>query len=137
MSELKPCPICGGTLKIYSPEDWKPTFYDFDSGGDPTLITMAIMVLILAFVTNLSTNTAAAAALIPVTLALFPGNTLVFVMVCKAINLSYITVYGNSCLAVASGYGLKQRDLAKYGLPVVILAIIGYLAYYAVAGMVI
>ena len=35
MSELKPCPICGATLKIYSPEDWKPTFYDPDSGGDP------------------------------------------------------------------------------------------------------
>ena len=35
MSELKKCPICGATLKIYSPEDWKPTFYDPDSGGDP------------------------------------------------------------------------------------------------------
>lgn len=35
MSDLKPCPICGATLKIYSPEDWKPTFYDPYSGGDP------------------------------------------------------------------------------------------------------
>lgn len=37
MSELKPCPcpICGAELKIYSPEDWAPTFYDPDSGGDP------------------------------------------------------------------------------------------------------
>lgn len=37
MSELKPCPcpICGAELKIYGPEDWHPTFYDLDSGGDP------------------------------------------------------------------------------------------------------
>ena len=35
MNELKPCPICGATLKIYSPEDWEPSFYDPDSGGDP------------------------------------------------------------------------------------------------------
>ena len=37
MSELRPlpCPICGAELKIYSPEDWHPTFSDPDSGGDP------------------------------------------------------------------------------------------------------
>lgn len=37
MNELKPlpCPICGAELKIYGPEDWVPTFYDPDSGGDP------------------------------------------------------------------------------------------------------
>src|SRR5574344_1734135 len=37
MSELKPlpCPICGDELKIHGPEDWHPTPYDPDSGGDP------------------------------------------------------------------------------------------------------
>ncbi len=40
MSELKCCPICGKEIDIetdlYIPErDWKPTFYDPDSGGDP------------------------------------------------------------------------------------------------------
>ena len=37
MSELKPrpCPICGAELKIYGPEDWRPTFNDPDSGGEP------------------------------------------------------------------------------------------------------
>ncbi len=35
MSELKPCPICGKELNIHGPEDWAPTFYDPDSGGDP------------------------------------------------------------------------------------------------------
>lgn len=35
MDELKTCPICGSKLTIHGPEDWKPTFYDPDSGGDP------------------------------------------------------------------------------------------------------
>ena len=37
---LLPCPICGKEIDLdkdmYIPErDWKPTFYDPDSGGDP------------------------------------------------------------------------------------------------------
>ena len=35
MDNLLPCPICGDKLKIHGPEDWKPTRYDPDSGGDP------------------------------------------------------------------------------------------------------
>jgi hypothetical protein len=37
MSEQKllTCPICGKELTVYGPEDWKQTFYDPDSGGDP------------------------------------------------------------------------------------------------------
>lgn len=42
MSEIKllPCPICSREIDIeknlYIPErDWKPTFYDPDSGGEP------------------------------------------------------------------------------------------------------
>lgn len=33
--ELKKCPFCGNEVKIHGPEDWKPSFYDPDSGGDP------------------------------------------------------------------------------------------------------
>ena len=33
--ELLPCPKCGGEVAEYGPEDWKPTWYDPDSGGDP------------------------------------------------------------------------------------------------------
>lgn len=41
--ELKPCPFCGKEIDeekdVYMPErDWKPTFYDPDSGGDPISI---------------------------------------------------------------------------------------------------
>ena len=34
---LVPC-MCGRTPKEHGPEDWKPTFYDPDSGGDPVSI---------------------------------------------------------------------------------------------------
>lgn len=109
--------------------------FNFSFGGEITFITIALLIIIPALVTNFSTNTATAAALIPVVLSLFPGNVLVFTILCKVINLSYITVYGNSCLAVASGYGLKQRELAKFGVPVVILAMIGYLIYFCAIGL--
>jgi hypothetical protein len=34
---LVPC-MCGRTPKEHGPENWKPTFYDPDSGGDPVSI---------------------------------------------------------------------------------------------------
>lgn len=38
-NELKPCPFCGRTVEIQGgPENWKPTLYDPDSGGDPYMI---------------------------------------------------------------------------------------------------
>lgn len=33
---LKPCPFCGREVKMFGgPEDWTPTAWDPDSGGDP------------------------------------------------------------------------------------------------------
>jgi len=38
--ELKPCPLCGKSVEIHGgAEDWSPTFYDPDSGGDPYYIS--------------------------------------------------------------------------------------------------
>ena len=35
-NELKPYPFCGREVKIQGgPEEWHPTFYDPDSGGEP------------------------------------------------------------------------------------------------------
>ena len=38
LSDLKKCPLCGAEVKVHGPMDWKPTFYDPDSGGDPVSI---------------------------------------------------------------------------------------------------
>ena len=32
---LLPCPVCNREVDEHGPEDWKPTWYDPDSGGDP------------------------------------------------------------------------------------------------------
>ena len=33
---IKPCPLCGAESKVVGGnENWIPTFYDPDSGGDP------------------------------------------------------------------------------------------------------
>lgn len=38
--ELKPCPFCGREVEIHGgPEEWTPTFWDPDSGGDPYCIS--------------------------------------------------------------------------------------------------
>lgn len=35
---IKPCPLCGNAVRVFGPEDWNPTFYDSDSGGDPVVL---------------------------------------------------------------------------------------------------
>lgn len=38
-NKLKPCPFCGSEIEIKGgPENWRPTWYDPDSGGDPYCI---------------------------------------------------------------------------------------------------
>lgn len=38
-TELKPCPFCGAEVEINGgPEEWAPTWWDPDSGGDPYFI---------------------------------------------------------------------------------------------------
>jgi hypothetical protein len=36
MDELKSCPLCGEKAEVIGGEEnWRPSFYDPDSGGDP------------------------------------------------------------------------------------------------------
>jgi hypothetical protein len=37
---LKPCPFCGKEVEVHGgAEEWTPTFYDPDSGGEPYYIS--------------------------------------------------------------------------------------------------
>ena len=87
----------------------------------PTNIYLLIAVLILA--TNIITNTALMSAALPFILASGLPAAHCYAAI-KAINTAYLTIYGNSCLAVAAGYTLKQRDLLKYGTPIVLFTYI-------------
>lgn len=87
----------------------------------PTNIYLLIAVLILA--TNSITNTALMSAALPFILASGLPAAHCYAAI-KAINTAYLTIYGNSCLAVAAGYTLKQRDLLKYGTPIVLFTYI-------------
>lgn len=87
----------------------------------PTNVYLLIAVLILA--TNVITNTALMSAALPFILASGLPAAYCYAAI-KAINAAYLTIYGNSCLAVAAGYSLKQRDLFKYGTPIVLFTYI-------------
>ncbi len=87
----------------------------------PADIYLLIAMLILA--TNVITNTALMSAALPFVLASGLPAAHCYAAI-KAINTAYLTIYGNSCLAVAAGYSLKQRDLLKYGTPIVLFTYI-------------
>ena len=82
-----------------------------------------LLVLLLIVATNLLTNTALMSAAIPFVIASGLPAPVCYAAI-KAVNAAYVTIYGNSCLAVAGGYGLKQRDLFKYGLPILAFSFI-------------
>lgn len=76
-----------------------------------------LLILLLVIATNVFTNTALMSAALPFIIAAGLPITTCYAAI-KAINNAYVTIYGNSCLAVASGYGIRQRDLFRYGLPI-------------------
>lgn len=92
----------------------------------PTLIipnNAYLLILLLIIATNLLTNTALMSAALPFIIASGLPTSVCYAAI-KAVNVAYITIYGNSCLAVAGGYGLKQKDLLKYGLPILAFSFI-------------
>lgn len=82
-----------------------------------------LLVLLLIVATNLLTNTALMSAALPFVIASGLPAPVCYAAI-KAVNAAYVTIYGNSCLAVAGGYGLKQHDLFKYGLPILAFSFI-------------
>lgn len=81
--------------------------------GETLFITGA-----LAGFTNFLTNTALTTIVLPFTIN--AKNLWIFTLAVKAIDLSFMTIFSNSCLAVASSYGLPQKTMFKVGSYVVI-----------------
>lgn len=89
----------------------------------------AVLCGITIFTTIFCTNTATASAVMGIYMSLFPANPLMFVILLKCINVGYLTIYHNTCLAVGNGYGITQKSLLKVGFAVTILQIMVIWSY--------
>lgn len=85
---------------------------------------------VAAFMTIFCTNTMTASALIGITYSMFGPNLPVIALVMKSINVGYLTVYHNTCLSLANGYGLTQKKLFKYGMIVLIPQLLVNVIWY-------
>ncbi|MFW6270518.1 MAG: SLC13 family permease [Bacillota bacterium] len=91
-------------------------------------LTFLIFCGVLTVLTNISTNTASAALLVPVIIQLFVGQNInpvpiIFASI-VAVNLSFAIASGNGCLAVSAGYGVNLKTMFRHGI---IIAVIGWL----------
>lgn len=96
-----------------------------------TLGGIFIILIIVGTMTQFITNTGLAAFMLPIIMGMnFHDNIWLFTIVMKAIGLSFCTIFANGCLTVSSSYGLKQRDMLKAGIPIVILEIVAFTIYF-------
>jgi sodium-dependent dicarboxylate transporter 2/3/5 len=83
---------------------------------------------VTVFLTNISTNTASAALLMPIIIQLFISQNinpvLIILLLTVSVNLSFAIASGNGCLAVSAGYGVNLKTMFKHG---VIIAFLGFL----------
>jgi len=91
-----------------------------------------IICIVTALMTILCTNTSVASCILGVYLSIAPMDPLAFCILIKCINVGYITIYHNTCLAVGSGYGISQKSLIKIGLPVTIMQLLVIIIWYSI-----
>lgn len=94
-------------------------------------LSMLSLIVLLSMVTNITTNSSLTTFALPVVISMYPGSMLMIMCAIKAISTSYFTMYGNSCLAIANGYGIKQKTLLKHGLIVTFIAIVVQVFYFS------
>ncbi|RQD75369.1 MAG: hypothetical protein D5S01_05335, partial [Halanaerobium sp. MSAO_Bac5] len=91
------------------------------------IITFLIFAGITVLLTNISTNTASAALLMPVIIRLFIAQGInpvpIILLLTVSVNLSFAIASGNGCLAVSAGYGVNLKTMFKHGI---IIAILGF-----------
>lgn len=98
-----------------------------------TNISFILLCLITIGFTIFCTNTATAACVMGVYFLLFPLSPITFCLLLKYINVGYLTIYHNTCLAAGSGYGISQKQLFKVGLSITLfqlLVIFSFLVYW-------
>ena len=75
---------------------------------------------VTVFLTNISTNTASAALLMPIIIQLFISQNinpvLIILLLTVSVNLSFAIASGNGCLAVSAGYGVNLKTMFKHGV---------------------
>jgi solute carrier family 13 (sodium-dependent dicarboxylate transporter), member 2/3/5 len=93
--------------------------------GKPMFLIYIIFIGIVAIITNVATNTAAAALVIPIIINLFVSKGLnpvpLIMALVVAVNLAFALPSGNGCLAISSGYGINLKTMFKHGIIITIL----------------
>lgn len=96
-----------------------------------------VLAIVAVLITNLTTNTAAAAALVPLVIAVAAKAGLpvaAFVYATAAmINISYALPSANGCLAITTGFGANVNQLMRHGTILCILTIVLVTVYTTVA----
>ncbi|ADQ14598.1 SLC13 family permease [Halanaerobium hydrogeniformans] len=91
------------------------------------IITFLIFAGVTVLLTNISTNTASAALLMPVIIQLFIAQGInpvpIILLLTVSVNLSFAIASGNGCLAVSAGYGVNLKTMFKHGI---IIAFLGF-----------
>ncbi|WP_227380853.1 SLC13 family permease [Haladaptatus halobius] len=108
-----------------------------------SLLGFLLLAIIVATITNITTNTAAAAALIPVIISIaakadLPVATFVYAAAAM-LNISYALPSANGCLALTTGFGADTNKMVKHGtvlciLTIVLITVYSYLASQFIPG---
>lgn len=99
-----------------------------------TLLGLLILGGVTILVTNLTTNTATAAALVPLVIAIgaergLPVAGIVYA-VAGLLNISYAMPSANGCLAVVTGFGADTNVMMKHGTVLCVLNLLLAVGYF-------
>ena len=96
-----------------------------------------MLAIVAVLITNLTTNTAAAAALVPLVIGVaseagLPVAAFVYA-IAAMINISYAMPSANGCLAITTGFGANVNQMMRHGTILCILNIVLVAVYTTVA----
>lgn len=96
-----------------------------------SLFGVVLVLFVVCALTNIMTNTGLTTIILPLIMASQFIDTLwLYVLVTKAISMSYLTIFANSSLVVSSSYGMTQKDMLKKGSVVVLVQLAIFVVYF-------